>query len=96
VQPLFERYLYDPVVTAARWLARLARPLQFGIRPVGGTPLTGLRRCAQAIGRVLKVTVIISASQVTNSPLPSRRGRAQMRDTRPAKPPTAVSDQGVG
>jgi hydrogenase-4 component B len=30
VQPLFERYLYDPVVTAARWLARLMRPLQSG------------------------------------------------------------------
>jgi len=30
VQPLFERYLYDPVVAAVRWLARLARPLQSG------------------------------------------------------------------
>jgi hydrogenase-4 component B len=30
VQPLFQRYLYDPVVAAVRWLARLARPLQSG------------------------------------------------------------------
>ncbi len=30
VLPVFRRYLYDPVVVAVRWLARLMRPLQSG------------------------------------------------------------------
>ncbi len=30
VLPLFQRYLYDPVVAAVRWLARFVRPLQSG------------------------------------------------------------------
>jgi hydrogenase-4 component B len=30
VLPLFQRYLYDPVVSAVRWLARFVRPMQSG------------------------------------------------------------------
>jgi len=30
VLPLFQRYLYDPVVATVRWLARFVRPLQSG------------------------------------------------------------------
>jgi hypothetical protein len=30
VQPLFERYLYEPIVRFVEWLARVARPIQSG------------------------------------------------------------------
>jgi hydrogenase-4 component B len=30
VTPLFQRYLYQPVIRAAEWLAGIARPMQSG------------------------------------------------------------------